>query len=134
MGGDVEPGAILLIDDDINAHALFRYHLERSGFKLISAMDTQQALSIIDVQPNLLAIFVDINLPRADIGWELLERLVELRPTRFSETALVVFSVDDDRIRAKATGADEHIVKPARPQEFVSLVKQFSTQRQERKG
>ena len=130
MDARVELGTVLLIDDDANAHALLKYHLERAGFHLVSAMDAKQALQIIDVQPDLLAIFIDINLPRADIGWELLGSLGKLKSTRFAETALVVFSVDDDKVRAKAAGADEHIVKPARPQEFVSLVQQFASRRQ----
>jgi two-component system, OmpR family, alkaline phosphatase synthesis response regulator PhoP len=134
MDSHVEVGAILLIDDDENSHALLKYHLERAGFQLVSAMDAQQAFSVIDEQSDLLAVFVDINLPRADIGWDLLNNLVKLKQTRLAGTPLVVFSVDDDKTRAKAAGADEHIVKPARPKEFVSLVKKFAARRTERKG
>src|SRR5258707_5265465 len=134
MDAHVQTGAVLLIDDDANAHALLKYHPERAGFDLISAMDIKQAFTIIDDRPNLLAVFVDINLPRADIGWELLTRLGKLKQTLLSDTALVVYSVDDDKVRAKEAGADEHIIKPARPKEFVSLVKQFAARRQERKG
>ena len=134
MIAHVPTGAVLLIDDDANAHALLKYHLERAGFDLVSAMDAKQAFSVIDDRPDLLAVFVDINLPRADIGWELLTRLGKLKQTRLSDTALVVYSVDDDKDRARAAGADEHIIKPARPKEFVSLVKQFAARREERKG
>ena len=134
MDAQARTGAVLLIDDDANAHALLKYHLERAGFDLVSAMDAKQAFSVLDDRPDLLAVFVDINLPRADIGWDLLARLGKLKQTRLSDTALVVYSVDDDKVRAKEAGADEHIIKPARPKEFVSLVKQFAARRQERKG
>src|SRR5258708_33748703 len=90
MDAQARTGAVLLIDDDANAHALLKYHLERAGFDLVSAMDAKQAFSVLDDRPDLLAVVVDINLPRTAIGGDLLARLGTLKRIRQSESALGV--------------------------------------------
>jgi CheY-like chemotaxis protein len=122
-------GPILLIDDDDNVHALLRYHLERAGFDLVSVKDPPQALAAISRQDDFVAVLVDINLPRADVGWALLNQLGKLKKTRLSHTAIVVYSVDDDKARSKAAGADDHIIKPDGHKEIVNLIEYYATQR-----
>jgi len=125
----VNIGPILLIDDDDNVHALLRYHLERAGFDLVSAKDPPQALEAISHQSNFIAVLVDINLPRADVGWALLGQLGKLKKTSLSHTPIVVYSVDDDKARSKAAGADEHIIKPSGHKEILTLIEHYAAQR-----
>lgn len=126
---NVDVGPVLLIDDDDNVHALLRYHLERAGFNLISVKDPPHALEVISHQDNFVAVLVDINLPRADVGWALLGQLGKLKKTRLSHTAIVVYSVDDDKARSKAAGADDHVIKPDGHKEILSLIEHYATQR-----
>jgi CheY-like chemotaxis protein len=126
-------GNILLIDDDDNAHALLRYHLDRAGFSLLSAKDTQSAIKIIEesveTRGELLALLVDIHLPRADVGWALLGRLARYKQTSLANTPVIVYSVDDDRLRAKQAGADEHFIKPVNHKALIALIEGYAAQR-----
>jgi CheY-like chemotaxis protein len=122
-------GTVLLIDDDENVHSMLRFHLERAGFALLSATNSEDALRTINQQPDLLAVLVDIHLPRPDMGWALLGKLTKLRQDVLAQTPIVVYSVDDDKNRAKLAGADEHIVKPINYKEIITLIEKYAGQR-----
>lgn len=122
-------GNVLLIDDDQNVHSMLRFHLERAGFTLISATTSDEAFQVIDQQPDLLVVLVDIHLPRPDMGWALLGKLIKLKQTVLAQTPIVVYSVDDDKNRAKLAGADEHIVKPINYKEIITLIEKYAGQR-----
>src|SRR5260370_42190170 len=124
-----QTGTVLLIDDEETVHSLVRYHLERAGFNVLYARDMPSALRTIDEQPDLLAVLLDIHLPRPDVGWALLGRLTKLKETRLAHTAIVVYSVNDDKRRAKAAGADEHFVKPVNHKDLVTLLETYAEQR-----
>jgi CheY-like chemotaxis protein len=128
-----EIGTILLIDDDETSHALLRYHLERAGFALISAKDTQSAMAVVESDVELTAILLDIHIPRGDVGWALLARLIRLKQTRLQGTPIIVYSVDDDKVRAKAAGADAHFVKPVNYKELISLLESYVQRRSKAK-
>ena len=128
-----EIGTILLIDDDETSHALLRYHLERAGFALLSAKDTQSAMAVVESDVNLTAILLDIHIPRGDVGWALLARLIRLKQTRLQGTPIIVYSVDDDRVRAKAAGADAHFVKPVNYKDLISLLEGYVQRRSKAK-
>jgi two-component system alkaline phosphatase synthesis response regulator PhoP len=129
MTTNTPTGKILLIDDDDNVHSVLRYHIERAGFELISAKDTEQAMQSIQNQPNLLAVLVDLHLPRLDVGWALLGKLTKLRQNRLAKTPIVVYSVDDDRDKSRFAGADEHLVKPMGYKDIIPLMKKYAEQR-----
>jgi CheY-like chemotaxis protein len=122
-------GTILLIDDEETVHSLARYHLERAGFSVLSAKDTQSALRTIDEQPGLLAVLLDIHLPRPDIGWALLGRLAKMKENKLAHTPIIVYSVNDDKHRARTAGADEHFVKPVNHKDLVTVLETYAEQR-----
>ena len=122
-------GTILLIDDEETVHSLARYHLERAGFSVLSAKDTPSALRNIDEQPGLLAVLLDIHLPRPDVGWALLGRLARMKETKLAHTPIIVYSVNDDKRRAREAGADEHFVKPVNHKDLVTLLETYAEQR-----
>jgi two-component system alkaline phosphatase synthesis response regulator PhoP len=127
---NVTTGKVLLIDDDENVHTMLRYHLDRAGFELCSAKDPNGAIQMIQQHPlDFLVILVDINLPRADMGWALLGRLGKMKQDQLSTTPIVVYSIDDDKARAKASGADMHLLKPANHKALISLIENYATQR-----
>jgi two-component system, OmpR family, alkaline phosphatase synthesis response regulator PhoP len=133
-GTMIDPkGNILLIDDDDNAHALLRYHLERAGFALLSAKDVPTAVRIIEepeeIRGQILTVLLDIHLPRADVGWALLGKLTRYKKTHLAKTPIVVYSVDDDRLRAKQSGADEHFIKPVNHKALIALIESYAARR-----
>ncbi|MEP7289895.1 MAG: response regulator [Chloroflexota bacterium] len=122
-------GKILLIDDDETVHSVLRYHVGRAGFTLISAKDSETAIQAIYRETDLLAVLIDIHLPRPDLGWALLDSLCKLKDTLLVRTAIVVYSIDDDKVRTKIAGADVHFIKPVNYKDLIALIENYAEQR-----
>ncbi|MGD9334506.1 MAG: response regulator, partial [Desulfobacterales bacterium] len=59
---------VLIIEDDPNTSSLIALYLEREGFRVITANDGEQGLSLAEDHPPDLVI-LDLMLPKID-GWE----------------------------------------------------------------
>ena len=99
---------VLVIDDEESARDLAARSLLRLGFVVRVAATGGEGLALArTLHPSLIVL--DINLPDMR-GYEVLGALAA------PETAhipVMVHSVDDDRQRALAAGACQHLVKPA---------------------
>ncbi len=99
---------VLLIDDEESARDLTARALTRLGFVVRAAKAGEDGVEMaITLKPAL--VLLDINLP--DItGWDVLNELVQ---GEAAGVPVIVHSVDDNRQRALASGACEHLLKPA---------------------
>jgi PAS domain S-box-containing protein len=99
---------VLLIDDEESARDLTARSLARLGFDVRTAVTGREGLEMArSLAPSL--VLLDINLP--DItGWQVLD---ELKAGDLAHIPIIVHSIDDDRQRALAAGACQHLVKPA---------------------
>jgi DNA-binding response OmpR family regulator len=104
---------ILCIEDDRETAQLLAEELTERGFDVIVAHDGQEGfVSILKGIPDL--VLCDISLPVMS-GFELLERLVELRPRLgFLPPFLFVTALSDrdNELRARRLGAEDFITKP----------------------
>lgn len=102
---------ILLVDDNVDsAHGLERL-LQRRGYLIEVAHDGPQALKRAKASPPEVAL-LDIGLPGMD-GYELARRLrTEAGCISTFLIALTGYGQEEDRARARASGFDEHFVKP----------------------
>jgi CheY-like chemotaxis protein len=99
---------VLLIDDEESARDLTARSLTRLGFDVRTAVTGSEGLEAARViAPSL--ILLDINLPDVT-GWDVLR---DLKAGDLADIPVIVHSIDDDRQRALAAGACQHLVKPA---------------------
>jgi CheY-like chemotaxis protein len=106
----------LAVDDETDVADLFRRHFHcevRQGrYVLHFACSTDDALGQLarGIEPQLIVILSDINMPRMD-GLMLLREIEDRRPYL---TVIMVTAYDDDerRRQASAYGAAEFITKP----------------------
>jgi CheY-like chemotaxis protein len=99
---------VLLIDDEESARDLAMRSLTRLGFRVHNAATGAEGLSLArTLRPSL--ILLDINLPDV-VGWDVLAALVA---GEAADSPVIVHSIEDDRQRALAGGACEHLLKPA---------------------
>jgi CheY-like chemotaxis protein/anti-sigma regulatory factor (Ser/Thr protein kinase) len=99
---------VLLIDDEESARDLTARSLTRLGFKVETAITGEEGIALARaLRPSL--ILLDINLPDVS-GWDVLTVLLT---GDAADIPVIVHSIDDDRKRALAAGACEHLVKPA---------------------
>jgi two-component system, sensor histidine kinase and response regulator len=112
---------ILAVEDhDLLLYAI-RDILEAEGYDVITATDGVDALEKMQtVTPDL--IIADISMPRMD-GYRFFEEVhvhPEWVPIPF--VFLTARAEREDRLKGKAMGAEDYIVKPFDPQELVVVV------------
>ncbi len=69
---------ILVADDELGFHTLFRYLLEPKGFHVVSAHDGLEALELAQ-QRDFAVIFLDIHMPKMT-GQEVLRQIKAIKP------------------------------------------------------
>ena len=108
--------SILVVDDEPDVAYLFRQRFRREArqgtYVLHFATSGAQALELLagEIQPELIAILSDINMP----GMDGLQLLGEIKQRHSDLQVMVVTAYGDDerRRRASELGAFEFITKP----------------------
>jgi len=108
--------SILVVDDETDVADLFRQHFRREArngtYVMHFANSGDEALQLLDeaIEPDLLAILSDINMPGMD-GLQLLGKIKQ----RFPDLPVMMVTAYGDngrRRRASELGAAEFITKP----------------------
>ena len=108
--------SILVVDDEPDVAHLFRQRFRqetRQGkYVMHFATSGEQALDRLatDIQPALIAVLSDINMPGMD-GLELLGEIKQRRPD-LPVMMVTAYGDDERRRRARELGASEFITKP----------------------
>ena len=57
---------VLVAEDETLVRLLANDMLTEAGYRVIEARDGQEALTILEVHPNIQALFTDVTMPRLD--------------------------------------------------------------------
>ncbi|MFZ6029717.1 MAG: response regulator [Chloroflexota bacterium] len=113
---------ILIVDDDMrNAFALSRLLSDR-GLKVSIARSGQKALDMLDENPEMDLVLMDIMMPDMD-GYETMKRIREQQ--RFDEMpviALTAKAMRGDRERCLEAGASDYLSKPVDADQLFSML------------
>ena len=113
---------ILVADDDLDIQALVRYRLERSGYRVVTANDGEEAVRIARAQRPALAV-LDVMMPRVD-GLQATRQLrADVQTSAMPIVLLTARAQDTDVRRGFEAGADDYIRKPFSPQELSARVR-----------
>jgi DNA-binding response OmpR family regulator len=103
--------SILVVDDDPNALDIVRTYLESQGYRVATAANGDEALTMLDqVRPVL--VLLDVMMPGRD-GWEV-ARVIKNHPD-FGSTRVVMLTARSDfadKHEGLRAGADDYLVKP----------------------
>jgi len=108
--------SILVVDDEPDLADLFRQRFRREArqgvYVMHFAASGVEALDRLaeEIQPALVAVLSDINMPGMD-GLELLGEIKQRRPD-LPVTMVTAYGDDERRRRARELGAFEFITKP----------------------
>jgi len=112
---------IMVAEDNEPSRDALSRRLERKGYRILLAVDGEQAVSIARSSlPDL--ILMDLGLPGID-GWEATRQLKADAATR--HIPLIVLSahaMTNDREMALAAGGDDFDTKPVRFQQLLAKI------------
>ncbi|MBI2472786.1 MAG: response regulator [Planctomycetes bacterium] len=112
---------ILVVDDEQDLVKLIRYHLEKDGYKVLSASNGEDALFLARRERPELVI-LDLMLPGID-GLEVCKKLKA--DSELANTAIVMLTAKGEEVDITLglkLGADDYVTKPFSPKELVARV------------
>jgi len=113
------PKEILIVDDDRNICEVIKLYLQKEGYKVTLAYDGQAGIEAFERSTPSLVV-LDIMMPRKD-GWEVLKQI-----RKSSSVPVIMLTAKGetfDKVLGLELGADDYIVKPFDPKEFIARVK-----------
>ena len=113
------PKNILVIDDDKNICEVIKLYLVKEGYRVTVANDGQAGIDAFRQEvPELIVL--DIMMPILD-GWDVLKHI---RKTSTVPVIMLTAKGETfDKVLGLELGADDYIVKPFDPKEFIARVK-----------
>ena len=119
---------IFIVEDDPILLKMYTKKFEKDGFKVLQAIDGQEALDKIgSLEPTPGAILLDIMLPKID-GFEVLKKIKENPKTKDIPVILStnLGGGEEDRQKGKALGAVDFLVKSEyTPAQIVEKIKGY---------
>jgi two-component system phosphate regulon response regulator OmpR len=118
---------ILIVDDDLRLRGLLETYLEREGFHLSVAANSQQMEKLLLERPIDLMV-LDLMLP----GRSGLDICRDLRAAENSLPIVMLTAKGDDidRILGLELGADDYLPKPCNPRELAARIRAVLRRRQ----
>jgi CheY-like chemotaxis protein len=116
--------SILIVDDNAINLKLLRLTLKVEGYDVQTAVDAEQALSVLAVfRPRL--VLMDLQLPGMD-GLDLTRRLKADPVTRDAIiVAVTAYAMKGDEQRALDAGCDGYVTKPIDTRTLPDIVARF---------
>ncbi len=111
---------ILVADDDKEILNAIKIYLTNEQMTVYTASDGQEALEVLEKNPDIHLIIMDLMMPRMD-G---IQAILKIRQDK--EIPIIVLSAkseDKDIILGLNIGADDYITKPFNYLEFIARVK-----------
>ena len=110
---------ILLADDDENLRRVLEFQLGEAGYKVVTAVDGQEALTIFE-QSEVDCIVTDLRMPKLS-GLELLEKI----KAKNGEVPVIVttaFGEVETAVSAMKLGAFDYVNKPFNRDEILLTI------------
>jgi two-component system OmpR family response regulator/two-component system alkaline phosphatase synthesis response regulator PhoP len=124
---------VLVADDDPLIQRLVRTHLDRAGFRVLSAGDGEEALDVAATeQPDLIVL--DLMLPGLD-GVTVCRAI--RRESRNIEVPILMLTArrdEVDKVLGLDSGADDYLTKPFGVRELVARVRALLRRRRPAAG
>lgn len=126
MSNDTPVVKILLVEDDRVLQELYVDRFMSAGFQVIQAFDGEQALDLLDENPDVNLVLLDIMIPKMS-GYDVLSHIKRDPNTKFIPVIIVSALGDiDDQARGLQLGADDYITKGEMlPGAVVEKIKQY---------
>jgi CheY-like chemotaxis protein/signal transduction histidine kinase/CHASE3 domain sensor protein len=115
---------ILIVDDDMRTTFALSRLLSERGMKTFKAENGEKALKILEEQPDLDLVLMDIMMPVMD-GYEAIQKIrnTEGRSQNIPIIALTAKAMKEDREKCIALGASDYLPKPVDQGRLISMMR-----------
>ncbi|RRN77691.1 response regulator, partial [Pseudoxanthomonas sp. SGD-10] len=114
---------VLIADDDVRNIFSLTKALEKHQMKVISAMDGKEALQLLQHNPDVSIVLMDMMMPEMD-GYETI-KLIRQMPefAKLPIMAVTAKAMTGDREKCIQAGASDYISKPVDTDQLLSLLR-----------
>ena len=110
---------VLIVDDESRMRKLIKDFLVKKEFKILEAVDGEDALKVFNENNNISLILLDVMMPKLD-GWSVLRQIRQ--KSNVPIIMLTARGEEQDELFGFELGVDEHISKPFSPKILVARV------------
>ncbi|RXT55613.1 hypothetical protein B6S44_09455, partial [Bosea sp. Tri-44] len=115
----------LLVDDDARNIFALSSVLDRRGMNVLKATTGNEAIAIINAQPDVAIVLMDIMMPGMD-GYETMQ-VIRSNPAfrRLPIVALTAKAMKGDREKCLEAGASDYLAKPVNTEQLLSSLRMW---------
>jgi len=122
---DLVNRTVLLVDDDARNIFALSSVLERRGMKVLTATTGNEAIQLIESNPNIAIVLMDIMMPEMD-GYQTMEQIRKNpRFRRLPIVALTAKAMKGDREKCLDAGASDYLAKPVNTEQLLSSLRMW---------
>jgi CheY-like chemotaxis protein len=122
---DLVGRTVLLVDDDARNIFALSSVLERRGMKVLTATTGSEAVSMVETQPDIAIVLMDIMMPGMD-GYETIEVIrMNAAFRRLPIVALTAKAMKGDREKCLEAGASDYLAKPVNTEQLLSALRMW---------
>jgi two-component system, chemotaxis family, sensor histidine kinase and response regulator PixL len=113
---------ILVVDDSLTARHFLSMTLEKAGYQVMQAKDGREALDCLSLNPEIKAVFCDVEMPRMN-GFEFLEQARKSLGSSAPPVIMLTSRSSDKHVQtAQSLGARSYLTKPYLEQELLQVL------------
>lgn len=112
---------IAIVDDEEKIREIVKSYLINEGFQVVEAADGDQAVKLVQQNPDIHLVLLDIMMPNKD-GYQVLREIRSFRK-KIPVILLTAKSDEIDKLLGLELGADDYITKPFSMRELVARIR-----------
>jgi CheY-like chemotaxis protein len=120
---DLVDRTVLLVDDDARNIFALSSVLERRGMRVLTATTGNEAIQLIDSNPDIAIVLMDIMMPEMD-GYQTMAQIRKNdKFRRLPIIALTAKAMKGDREKCLDAGASDYLAKPVNTEQLLSALR-----------
>jgi DNA-binding NtrC family response regulator len=119
---------VMLVDDEVPFVEAMTKRLAKRDLNVIAAFSGQEALDILDKQPNVDVVILDVKMPGMD-GIETLRKIKSAHPL-IEVVMLTAHATVESAIEGMKFGAFDYLMKPCDMDQLIGKVNEAARKKQ----
>lgn len=111
---------LLVVDDEKLIRDVIREYAESENYKVLEASDGENAISVMEKNPDVDLIIMDIMMPKLD-GYSSCKEIFKIK--KYPVIMLSARKEEYDKLLGFELGIDDYVTKPFSPKELMARIK-----------